>query len=249
MIILVFPGRGVKFLIWYTKILFLVSLKVFMPMLTRQCNQVQKSVRFMGVLIPVMSRHLVAILDETLHSSSVMETNCQSNGTSDDMPQSSSSGGASYSDKRYYVPPATVSGWTYVNESGQMCGPYIQQQLFEGLSTGFLPDELLVYPVVNGTLINPSPLKYFKLFPDHVSTGFAYLSAGSLSTAMTPNCSISHSGNMMPHSRREGLLQHSVPVTVESQSLVKYNSYISDQSKSEADKFPPVSGEDCLLVV
>ncbi|KAK1592342.1 hypothetical protein Q3G72_023331 [Acer saccharum] len=188
--------------------------------------------------------------DEKFHSSSVMETktNCQSNGTSGDMPQSSSSGGASYSDKRYYVPPATVSGWTYVNESGQMCGPYIQQQLFEGLSTGFLPDELLVYPVVNGTLINPSPLKYFKQFPDHVSTGFAYLNAGSLSTAMTPNCSISHSGNIMPHSRREGLVQHSFPVTVESQSLLKYNSYVSNQSKSEADKFPPVSGEDaCWL--
>ncbi|KAL5780971.1 hypothetical protein ACOSQ2_011708 [Xanthoceras sorbifolium] len=191
--------------------------------------------------------------DEKLHSSSVMETSCQSNGTSGDMPQPSSSGGASYRDKRYYVPPATVSGWTYVNENGQMCGPYIQQQLFEGLSTGFLPDELLVYPVVNGTLINPVPLEYFKQFPDHVSTGFAYLHAGSLSTAVTPNRSISHSGNMMPH-KQEGLVQHSIPVTVsadtllESQSLVKYNSHISNQSKSEAIKFPPVSGEDaCWL--
>ncbi|KAH0981359.1 hypothetical protein GBA52_008536 [Prunus armeniaca] len=67
--------------------------------------------------------------------------------------------------------PFVVSGWTYVNELGQMCGPYIQEQLYEGLSTGFLPDELPVYPLVNGSLINPVPLKYFKQFPDHVATG------------------------------------------------------------------------------
>jgi len=63
----------------------------------------------------------------------------------------------------------------YVNENGQMCGPYIQEQLYEGLHTGFLPEELPVYAIVNETLMNPVPLKYFKKFPDHVSTGFAYL--------------------------------------------------------------------------
>ncbi|KAL0440577.1 UNVERIFIED_CONTAM: Histone-lysine N-methyltransferase ATXR7 [Sesamum latifolium] len=74
-----------------------------------------------------------------------------------------------------YGSPAYVSGWMYVNQNGQMCGPYIQHQLYEGLYTGFLPDELPVYPVLNGNLLNPVPLNYFKQFPDHVATGFVYL--------------------------------------------------------------------------
>lgn len=74
---------------------------------------------------------------------------------------------------------AIPSGWMYVNESGQMCGPYIQQQLFEGLSTGFLPEDLPVYPVIGGKVANSVPLKFFRQFPDHVATGFAYLSLGA----------------------------------------------------------------------
>ncbi|KAL0361969.1 UNVERIFIED_CONTAM: Histone-lysine N-methyltransferase ATXR7 [Sesamum radiatum] len=74
-----------------------------------------------------------------------------------------------------YGSPAYVSGWMYVNQNGQMCGPYIQHQLYEGLYTGFLPEELPVYPVLNGNLLNPVPLNYFKQFPDHVATGFVYL--------------------------------------------------------------------------
>ncbi|XP_062025627.1 histone-lysine N-methyltransferase ATXR7 [Rosa rugosa] len=123
-----------------------------------------------------------------------MEMSCQSNGNSSDIQQLCNSGGTPYQDKTYsgYMPPPPpfVSGWMYVNEQGQMCGPYIQQQLFEGLSTGFLPDELPVYPVVNGALINPIPLKYFKQFPDHVATGFAYLSLGSISSTSTPTNSL-----------------------------------------------------------
>ncbi|KAL0352569.1 UNVERIFIED_CONTAM: Histone-lysine N-methyltransferase ATXR7 [Sesamum calycinum] len=74
-----------------------------------------------------------------------------------------------------YGSPAYVTGWMYVNQNGQMCGPYIQHQLYEGLYTGFLPEELPVYPVLNGNLLNPVPLNYFKQFPDHVATGFVYL--------------------------------------------------------------------------
>lgn len=70
---------------------------------------------------------------------------------------------------------AFVSGWMYVNQNGQMCGPYIQQQLYEGLYTGFLPAELPVYPILNGNLLNPVPLNYFNQFPNHVATGFVYL--------------------------------------------------------------------------
>ncbi|KAM1363455.1 hypothetical protein ACFX2H_028147 [Malus domestica] len=96
--------------------------------------------------------------------------------------------------------PFVASGWTYVNEVGQMCGPYIQEQLYEGLSSGFLPDELPVYPLVNGTLIAPVPLKYFKQFPDHVATGFAYLSIGISTAASTPTSTdsfpSSHGGDL-----------------------------------------------------
>jgi hypothetical protein len=129
-------------------------------------------------------------LDEKFVSRSAMEMNCQSNGHGSEIPQPSSSGGTSYQEKSYstFVSPAFVSGWMYLNEQGQMCGPYIQQQLYEGLSTGFLPDELPVYPVVNGSLVNPVPLKYFKEFPDHVATGFAYLSMGTSSTTTSTNC-------------------------------------------------------------
>lgn len=118
-----------------------------------------------------------------------MEMSCRSNGNTDDILQSCNIGGTLNQDRggSGYAPPPFVGGWMYINEQGQMCGPYIQQQLYEGLSTGFLPDELPVYPVVNGNLINPVPLKYFKQFPDHVATGFAYLSAGISATIRPTN--------------------------------------------------------------
>ncbi|KAH9759883.1 Histone-lysine N-methyltransferase ATXR7 [Citrus sinensis] len=179
--------------------------------------------------------------DEKFHSGFFMKMRCQSNGTGGDVQQSSSSGGTSYLDKRYYgyTPAGSVSGWMYINESGQMCGPYIQHQLYEGLSTGFLPDELPVYPVVNGTLINPVPLKYFKQFPDHVASGFAYLNTGNM--------------------RQEGLFHHSAPETVcsdsqlVSQSLVNcsyiYNPMVSNPEAANCvPSFLPGSSEDaCWL--
>ncbi|KAJ6680827.1 HISTONE-LYSINE N-METHYLTRANSFERASE SETD1 [Salix koriyanagi] len=112
-------------------------------------------------------------------SNSLPEMSCNSNGNSDDIPELSSTGRAPYQANSCscHLPPAFVSGWMYLNENGQMCGPYIHQQLYEGLSTGFLPEDLPVYPIANGALINP--------FPDHVSTGFTYLSSGT-SSAATP---------------------------------------------------------------
>ncbi|KAJ9552742.1 hypothetical protein OSB04_016787 [Centaurea solstitialis] len=104
---------------------------------------------------------------------STMETNCQTNGNSENALHL-------YDDtnKNYvgYAQPAYVTGWMYVNEQGQMCGPYIQEQLYEGLSTSFLPEDLPVYPILQGSLVNPVPLKYFRQYPDHVATGFVYLS-------------------------------------------------------------------------
>lgn len=81
-----------------------------------------------------------------------------------------------------YTQQVYVSGWMYVNENAQLCGPYTQQQLDEGLSTGFLSEELLVYPVINGTLTNPVYLKYIK----HLSN--SCLSVNYLT--MTPSASM-----------------------------------------------------------
>ncbi|KAK9063090.1 hypothetical protein SSX86_016960 [Deinandra increscens subsp. villosa] len=106
-----------------------------------------------------------------------MDTNCKANG----------------SNKEYggYMQPGYVSGWMYVSEQGQYCGPYIQEQLFEGLSTNYLPEELPVYPILHGNLGNPVPLKYFQQFPDHVATGFVHLGASAVSFKDT-----NHHGDM-----------------------------------------------------
>ncbi|KAJ6411803.1 hypothetical protein OIU84_004973 [Salix udensis] len=71
-------------------------------------------------------------------SNSLPEMSCNSNGNSDGIPELSSTGRASYQANSCscHLPPAFVSGWMYLNENGQMCGPYIHQQLYEGLSTG-----------------------------------------------------------------------------------------------------------------
>lgn len=72
-----------------------------------------------------------------------------------------SNGGPSHSmTTSGYSQNTSVSGWAYSNEHGQMCGPYIQEQLSEGLSTGFLPADLPVYPIINGSLMNPIALKH-----------------------------------------------------------------------------------------
>ncbi|KAL5538469.1 hypothetical protein UlMin_045918 [Ulmus minor] len=119
--------------------------------------------------------------DETC---SQLGMSCESNGKSSDFEESSSGvGGSSYQKKSYLV-----TGWMYVNERGQMCGPYLQEQLYDGLSSGFLPDDLPVYPVLNGTILNPVPLKYFNQFPDHVATGFAYLNTTTMPQDQSSCC-------------------------------------------------------------
>ncbi|XP_020268336.1 histone-lysine N-methyltransferase ATXR7 isoform X2 [Asparagus officinalis] len=66
-----------------------------------------------------------------------------------------------------YFQSSSVSGWMYFSEHGQMCGPYLREQLCSGLSSGFLPEELPVYPVINGNIINAVPLKYLKHLPEN----------------------------------------------------------------------------------
>ncbi|KAG6599079.1 Histone-lysine N-methyltransferase ATXR7, partial [Cucurbita argyrosperma subsp. sororia] len=154
-------------------------------------------------------------IDEKNGSYSSVDMSCQLNGTSPDLPECCSSDGSSFQDKGFsgYSLATCVSGWMYVNEQGQMCGPYIQEQLHEGLSTGFLPDELLVYPVLNGALTNPVPLKYFKQFPDHVATGFAYLSVDNSNMGTNGAHSVPCKNDLAMH-RQEGLVEYANPQTL-----------------------------------
>ncbi|XP_031404179.1 histone-lysine N-methyltransferase ATXR7 isoform X2 [Punica granatum] len=130
-------------------------------------------------------------IEERMGPTSISDATCQSNGNGD-ATEPCTTAGSLYQDKSYSGHPQVsfVSGWMYINEQGQMCGPYLQQQLYEGLSSGFLPDELPVYPINNGSYLNPVPLKYFKQFPDHVATGFVYLSTTTLCTTMPANSTI-----------------------------------------------------------
>lgn len=98
-----------------------------------------------------------------------MEGGSQSSNNHFAVSQASNGGSAACQNKTScgYAQNTSVSGWTYVNENGQMCGPYIQEQLREGLSTGFLPEDLPVYPIVNGNLMNPIALKYIGHFASH----------------------------------------------------------------------------------
>ncbi|KAK9109602.1 hypothetical protein Sjap_017662 [Stephania japonica] len=146
--------------------------------------------------------------NERLGSHVAMEGNCNSmtNSTSGvpqscgvGVSQSDSNGFAGYAQPTVVI----VSGWMYVNQSNQMCGPYLQEQLCEGLSTGYLPEELPVYPVLNGTISNPVPLKYFKLYPEHVATGFVYLNASMprYSDTNVPGGLISGTGAMTSYNQ------------------------------------------------
>lgn len=182
---------------------------------------------------------------------------CQLNGTSPDLPECCSSEGSSFQDKGFsgYSLPTCVSGWMYVNEQGQMCGPYIQEQLHEGLSTGFLPDELLVYPVLNGALINPVPLKYFKQFPDHVATGFAYLSVDISNININGAHSNPCNHDLAMH-RPDGLVEYANPRThcheIQSgpPSLRYENVGCKQASNSEASCFTmnlPSVSDHCLI--
>lgn len=55
-------------------------------------------------------------------------------------------------------------GCMYVNEHGQMCGPYAPKQLYEGLSSGFLPQDLAIYALVGGQMVNPVALSFLEQF-------------------------------------------------------------------------------------
>jgi hypothetical protein len=80
-----------------------------------------------------------------------------------------------------YLQHQYLEGCMYMNEHGQMCGPYPPEQLYEGLSTGFLPQDLAIYAVFGGKTADPVPLSFLNQFLSqwnfgaNVSTPNAYV--------------------------------------------------------------------------
>lgn len=191
--------------------------------------------------------------DEHVGLDSAVEMSCQSNGHSVDISQACNTGGTACQDKSYpgHAASAFVTGWMYVNEQGQMCGPYIQEQLYEGLSTGFLPDELPVYPILNETLINPVPLKYFKQFPQHVATGFAYWNAGighpnSLTSSTRDSAPHSHGGFAAPTVYSDSQSASYACVAYSNNGSIQH--MLNSQSAISPVSLPSLSGEElCWL--
>ncbi|XP_062204737.1 histone-lysine N-methyltransferase ATXR7 isoform X2 [Phragmites australis] len=72
-----------------------------------------------------------------------------------------------------YLEHQALEGCMYVNEHGQMCGPYSPEQLYEGLSTGFLPQDLAIYALFGGKTANPVPLSFLKEFLSQWNFGTA----------------------------------------------------------------------------
>lgn len=137
--------------------------------------------------------------DELCGLDSALEMSCRSNGEGREVHEAG--GGSGGTDKSEVPGYNTMyaSGWMYVNQQGEMCGAYTQQQLFDGLFTGFLPEDLLVYPTINGYMQNSVPLKYFKQFPEHVATGFAYLHNGMINVVPHTETRAEHTASSAAH--------------------------------------------------
>jgi len=63
-----------------------------------------------------------------------------------------------------YLQHQHFEGCMYMSRNGQMCGPYPPEQLYEGLSTGFLPRSLAIYAVFGGKTADPVQLIFLKQF-------------------------------------------------------------------------------------
>ncbi|CAO2815742.1 unnamed protein product [Amaranthus hypochondriacus] len=164
---------------------------------------------------------------------SSLERSCQVNGNTDAASHASGAAGISYPSENCngYDLPGCVSGWMYYNELRQLCGPYMEQQLFEGLSTGFLPDELPVYPVMDGSLLNPVKLLLFKQYPEHVATGFMYLDRASSGVFTTTN-------NHAVTGQVTNTVSSSVITSYDQQTHAQHTCYNSDVIISESESAP-----------
>ncbi|TVU47345.1 hypothetical protein EJB05_06942 [Eragrostis curvula] len=72
-----------------------------------------------------------------------------------------------------YAQHQPLEGCMYMNEHGQMCGPYPPEQLYEGMSTGFLPQNLAIYAMSGGKMADPVPLSFLKQFLAQWNVGVA----------------------------------------------------------------------------
>ncbi|KAI0503946.1 hypothetical protein KFK09_014893 [Dendrobium nobile] len=156
-------------------------------------------------------------LPEKFGSSVTMEGGSLSANNNSDISWSYGAGTMAVHDNNHggYAQQTYVNGWMYVNETGQLCGPYTQQQLDEGLSTGFLPEQLLVYPVINGTLTNPVYLKYIKHLSNSCWSVNSQTMTPSASMGSTVYCSAPHgqgTSSTLPslYPKHDDHAQHSV---------------------------------------
>lgn len=120
-----------------------------------------------------------------------------------------------------YTHPSSLSGWMYFSEHGQLCGPYLREQLCTGLSSGFLSEDLPIYPIINGNVTNSVPLKYLKHFPEHA------LSAVNFLTTM-PNGTNNPAVSLPASSKQES---HAV-YNNQSSELQKQMTGVSDSASS-----------------
>ncbi|XP_066355929.1 histone-lysine N-methyltransferase ATXR7-like isoform X1 [Miscanthus floridulus] len=74
-----------------------------------------------------------------------------------------------------------LDGCMYMNEHGQMSGPYPPEQLYEGLSTGLLPQNHVIYAVFSGKTADHLSLCFLKQF-------IAQLNVAAMDS--TPNASV-----------------------------------------------------------
>nr|XP_043607818.1 histone-lysine N-methyltransferase ATXR7 [Erigeron canadensis] len=152
---------------------------------------------------------------------SAMDTKGETNGVND----------ATNKDLVGLAEVAYVSGWMYVSEQGQYCGPYIQEQLFEGLSSNFLPEDLPVYPLLNGSLGNPVPLNYFRQFPDHVATGFVYLNVSASDVKENSDKILHESGDVKKDENPTGEVCTSTQRMQKSEVLISTSSFLSQSGE------------------
>lgn len=135
-----------------------------------------------------------------------------------------------------YLQHQHFEGCMYMSGNGQMCGPYLPEQLYEGLSSGFLPQSLAIYAVFGGKTVDPVQLIFLKQFLSQWNVG---------AVASTPNVSTetervtSHAKMVFPDSLSseescwmfedaEGCRQG--PHSLAELSYWHHNSYIQDLS-------------------
>ncbi|AQK39126.1 Putative SET-domain containing protein family [Zea mays] len=117
-----------------------------------------------------------------------------------------------------YLQHQHFEGCMYMSGNGQMCGPYLPEQLYEGLSSGFLPQSLAIYAVFGGKTVDPVQLIFLKQFLSQWNVG---------AVASTPN-SLSSEESCWMFEDAEGCRQG--PHSLAELSYWHHNSYIQDLS-------------------